>query len=64
LREDKATREWRRLHNEKLYDHYSPQNIRMIKSRRMRWAGHVAGMEDRRGGYRILVRRPQGKRLL
>jgi hypothetical protein len=59
------TTEWRRLYKEKLYDIYvSPNIIRMIKSRRMRWAGHVARVGDRRCAYRILVGRPEGKRPL
>jgi hypothetical protein len=57
---DEATGEWRRLHNEELNDlHSSPHIIRVIKSRRMRWAGHVARMGEKRGAYRILVRRPR-----
>jgi hypothetical protein len=52
----------RRLHNEELYDLYSSPNIiQVIKSRRMRWAGHIACMGDRRGVYRVLVGRPEGK---
>jgi hypothetical protein len=55
----------RRLHNEELNDlHSSSNNIRMIKSRRMRWAGHVARMGDGRGAYRILVGRPEVRRPL
>jgi hypothetical protein len=47
---DEVTREWRRLHNEELYDqNYSPNIIGVIKSRRMRWVGYVARMEGRRG---------------
>jgi hypothetical protein len=47
---EKATRDWRKLHNEKLSDLYCPTNIvRVIKSRRMRWAGHVASIGERRG---------------
>jgi hypothetical protein len=62
---DEATGEWRRLNNEKLYDMYSTRNIiRVIKSRRMRWAAHVACMREKRGAYRILVGRPQGRRPL
>jgi hypothetical protein len=62
---DKATSEWRRLHNEELNDLYSPPNIiRVITSRRMRWAGHVARMGEKRGAYRILLGRPEGRRPL
>jgi len=51
-----GTRECRRLHNEDLYDLYTSLNTtRVIKSRRMRWAGHVARMGDRRGTYRVFV---------
>jgi hypothetical protein len=59
---DEVTGEWRRLRNEELYDLYSLPNIRVIKSRRMRWAGHVARMRDRRGAYRALAGRTEGKR--
>jgi hypothetical protein len=53
----------RKLHNDELHDLYSSPNIvRVIKSRRMRWAGHVARMGDGRGVYRVLVGRPKGKR--
>jgi hypothetical protein len=56
---------WRKLHNDKLHSLYSSPNIvRMIKARRMRWAGHVARMGEGRGVYRILVGRPEGKRPL
>ena len=59
------TGEWRKLHNEELNDLYSSPNIvRVIKSRRMRWAGHVARMGDRKGVYRVLVGKPEGKRPL
>jgi hypothetical protein len=62
---DEATGDWRRLHNEELNDLYSlPNIIQVIKSRRMRWAGHVARMGEGRGAYRILVRIPEGRRLL
>jgi hypothetical protein len=55
---DEVTGEWRRLRNEELNDLCSSPNvIRVIKSRRMRWAGHVARMGDRRGAYRVLFRR-------
>ena len=64
-RRDQVTGEWRDLHNEELNDLYcSPNIVRMIKSRRMRWAGHVARMGDRRGVYRVLVGKPEGKRPL
>ena len=55
--------EWGRWHNETLYDLCSPNSC-VIKSRRMRWAGHVAHMGKRRGAYRILVGRPEGRRPL
>jgi hypothetical protein len=62
---DEVTGEWRRLHNEELNDLYlSPNIVRMIKSRRMRWAGHVARMGEGRGTYRVLVGRPEGRRPL
>jgi len=51
---DEVTGEWRKLHNEVLNDMYSSPNIvQVIKSRSMRWAGHVAQMGERRGGYRV-----------
>jgi hypothetical protein len=56
---------WRKLHNDELHSLYSSPNIvRMIKSRRMRWVGHVARMGEGRGVYRVLVGRPEGKRPL
>jgi hypothetical protein len=59
------TGEWRRLRNEELNDLYSTQNIfRVIKSRRMRWAGHVAHTGEGRGAYSTLVGRPEGRRPL
>jgi hypothetical protein len=62
---DEATRQWRRLHNEELNDLYlSPNIIRVMKSRRMRWAGHVARMAEKRDAYRILVGKPEGRRPL
>jgi hypothetical protein len=61
----KATGAWRKLHNEELNRLYStPCIIRMIKSRRMRWAAHVARMGERRNAYRILVGKSEGKRPL
>jgi hypothetical protein len=64
-RRDEVTGEWRRLHNEELNDLYSSPNIiQVIKSRRMRWAGHVTRMGEKRGAYRILVGRPEGRRPL
>ena len=59
---DEVTKEWRKLYNEELYDLYSPPNIvQVIKSRRMRWAGNVAHIGERRGIYRDLVGIPDGK---
>jgi hypothetical protein len=56
---------WRKLHNDELHNLYSSPNIvRVIKSRRMRWAGHVARMGEGRGVYRVLIGRPEGKRPL
>jgi len=61
-RRDEVTGEWRELHNEELNDLYSSPNIfRVIKSRKIRWAGHVARMRDRRGVFRVLVGKPGGK---
>ena len=51
---DEVTGEWRKLHDEELYDLYcSPNIVRVIKPRVMRWAGHVAGMGEKRGAYRV-----------
>ena len=62
-RRDEVTGEWRRVYNEELNDLYSSPNIvRVIKSRRMRWAGHEARMGEERGVYRVLVGKPEGKR--
>jgi hypothetical protein len=62
---DEVTGEWRKLHNEELCDLYSsPCTIRIIKSRRMRWEGHVARMGEKRNVYRLLVGKPEGKRSL
>jgi hypothetical protein len=62
---DEVTGKWRKLHNEELRDLYSsPSIIRIIKSRRMRWAGHVARMGAKRNAYRLLVGEPEGKRPL
>ena len=64
-RSDGVTGEWRKLHNEELNDLYpSPNIVRVIKSRRMRWAGHVARMVEGRGVHRVLVGKPEGKRPL
>jgi len=60
---DEVTRKWRKLYNEVLYNLYSSSSIvRVIKSRRMRWAGHVARMGEREDVYRILMRKSEGKR--
>jgi hypothetical protein len=62
---DEATGEWRTLHNEELNDLYSSPNIiRVIKFRRMRWAGHVAHTGAKRGAYRVLVGRPESRQPL
>jgi hypothetical protein len=62
---DEVTREWRKLHTEELNNLYSiPNNLRVVKSRRMRWAGHVACMGEERGVHSMLVGKPEGKRPL
>jgi hypothetical protein len=64
LKRDEVTGEWRRLHNKELYSLYSPPNIiRVIKSRRPKWAVHAARMEKSRGAYRVLVGKPESRRL-
>ena len=61
-RRDEVTGEWRRLHNEELNDLYSSlNNVRVIKSSRMKWAGHVARMGEERGVYRVLLGETGGK---
>jgi hypothetical protein len=65
LKRDEVTGEWRKLHNEELNDLYSlPNIVRVVKSRRMRWAGHVARIVEDRVVYRVLVGKPEGKRPL
>jgi hypothetical protein len=64
-RRDEVTGEWRRLHKEELNDLCSSPNIvRVIKSRRMRWAGHIGRMGEERGVYNVLVGKPKGRRPL
>ena len=64
-RRDAVTGEWSRLHNEELNDLYcSPNIVRVIKWRRMRWAGHVARMGEEREVYRVLVGKPEGRKPL
>ena len=65
LKRDEVTGECRKLHDEEKYDLYSlPNIVRVVKSRRMRWAGHVARMGEDRGVHRGLVGKPEGKRRL
>ena len=62
---DDVAGEWRQMHNEELNDLYcSPNIVRVTKSRRMRWEGHVARMGEWRGVYRVLVGKPEGRRPL
>jgi hypothetical protein len=62
---DEVSGGWRKLHNEELHGLFSsPGIVRVIKARRMRWAGHVACMGEVRGAYSILVGRPEGRRAL
>jgi hypothetical protein len=59
------TEEWRKLHNEELSELYSlPNTVRLVKSRRMRLAGHVARVGEERGVHRVLVEKPERKRTL
>ena len=65
LKRDVVTGEWRKLHDEELNDlYYSPNIVRVIKSRRMRWAGHVTRMDEVRGVHKVLVVKPEGERPL
>jgi hypothetical protein len=65
LKRDEVTGEWRKLHNKELHYLYSsPSIIRILKSWRIRWAGHVERMREERNAYRILVGKPEGKRPL
>jgi hypothetical protein len=60
---DEVTGEWRKLHNEELNDlYFAPSIVWLIKSSRMRWVGHVTRMDERRGVYRVLMGKPEGKR--
>ena len=62
---DEVTGEWRKLHNEEFSDLYAlPNIVRVVKSRRMRWVGHVARMGEGRGVHRVLFGKPEGKRPL
>jgi hypothetical protein len=64
-RRDELTGDWRELQNEELHNlYFSPNISRMIKSKRMRWAGHIARRGEKRNPYRILVGNPEGKRPL
>jgi len=63
LKRDEVTGEWRKLHKEELNDlHCSPNVVRLVKCRTMRWAWHVARMGERRVVYRVLVGKPEGKK--
>jgi hypothetical protein len=62
---EEVTREWRKLHNEELNDlYFLPNIVRVVKSRRMRWAGRVERMGEGRGVHRVLVEKPEGRRIL
>jgi hypothetical protein len=64
-KKDEGTGDWRKLHNEELNGLYAlPNIVRVVKSRRMRWAGHVARMGEGIGGHRVLVGKPEGTRQL
>jgi hypothetical protein len=64
-RRDEVTGEWKKQHNEELRDFYSSRSIiTLMKSRRMRWVGHVARIGERRNAYRLLVGKPEGTRPL
>jgi hypothetical protein len=64
-RRDEVAGEWRKLHNEELNElYFLPSIVRVVKSRRTRWAGHVAHMGEERGVHRVLVGKPEGKRPL
>jgi hypothetical protein len=64
-KKDEETWDWRRLHNEELYALYSSPNIiQVIKSRRLRWLGHLERVGEVRGAYRVLVGKPEGRRPL
>jgi hypothetical protein len=65
LKRNQVTGDWRKFHNEELHNLYSsPKSVRVIKTRRIRWTGHVALMGEGRGVYRVLVGKPKGKRPL
>jgi hypothetical protein len=65
LKRYEVTGEWRKLHNKELRDLYSSPSIhRIIKSRRMRWVGHIARMGEKRNAHRLSVGKPEGKRTL
>jgi hypothetical protein len=65
LHSNEVTGQWRKLHNEELHDLYSsPSTIRIMKSRRMKWAGHAASMGEKRNAYRLVVGKLEGRRPL
>ena len=64
LRRDEVSGEWRRLHNKELYALYCSPNIRVNKSRRLRWTRHVARIVESRGSYRVSVGQPEGRPLV